>query len=105
MLVSAGLEKPAIATAVIEEHSSFRKGRNGEISGCQHYFPQPFVDAGLPLVDRVLLIIKGDVLGDGRNLNEATFVTFDVVDLKRRVEVKVLTALQDGLWSEPRATV
>jgi len=63
------------------------------------------VDAGLPLVDRVLLIIKGDVLGDGRNLNEATFVTFDVVDLKRRDEVKVLTALQDGLWSELRATV
>jgi len=63
------------------------------------------VDAGLPLVDRVLLIIKGDVLGDGRHLNEATFVTFDVVDLKRRDEVKVLTALQDGLWSEPRAAV
>jgi hypothetical protein len=63
------------------------------------------MDAGLPLVDRVGLIIKGHVLGDGRNLNEATFVTFDVVNLKRRVEVKVLTALQHRLGSEPRAAV
>jgi hypothetical protein len=63
------------------------------------------MDAGLPLVDRVGLIINGHVLGDGRNLNEATFVTFDVVNLKRRDEVKVLTALQDGLGSEARAAV
>jgi len=63
------------------------------------------MDAGLPLVDRVSLIINGHVLGDGRNLNEATFVTFDVVDLKRCDEVKVLTGLQERLGSEPRAAV
>jgi hypothetical protein len=63
------------------------------------------MDEGFPLVDRVFLIIKGHVLGDGRNLNQTTFVTFDVVHLKRRDEVKVLTALQHGLGSNPRAAV
>jgi hypothetical protein len=63
------------------------------------------MDAGFPLVDRVFLIIKGHVLGDGRNLNKTAFVTSDVIDLKRRDEVKVLTALQHGLGSEPRAAV
>jgi hypothetical protein len=53
------------------------------------------------LVDRVCLIVNGHVVGEGRNLNEATFVTFDVVNLKRRGEVKVLTALQHRLGSEP----
>ena len=57
------------------------------------------------MVDRVFLIIKGHILGDGRNLNEATFLTFDVVDLERCDEIKVLTTLQHRLGSEARAAV